>query len=569
MAASEALDQHSAPETGLTARTRAGLFFLALVLRLAILAQLAGSPWSAVLLGDARYFDEWGRRIAAGAWASDGAFYQAPLYPYCLGALYALLGHVPGLVRGLQCLASALAVVWIADGTSRFASRRAGVAAGVLATFYAPWIGYDLQIEKTAPACALTALLFHLAVARGDGRGWRWPLVAGLVLGALVLLRENAVVLLVPLAWAFGREPSRRRTRVAALGAGLLLALLPVALHNAARGGAPLPTASNAGVNFYIGNGAEADGMYRPLLAGRGHPDHEREDATRIARDLSGRELGPAGVSAFWFRLALEEIADEPGHFVRLLGHKLRLLAHHGEIMDAVAFEVFQDESWLLRGLGPVGFGLLLPLFLAGAVVARGRRLARPILAGVGLLALSILAFFVVGRFRLGLVPLALPFAGIALVEALHAPRRGLAAALFLAGLALAWWPLPMEGDPRATSALNLASELVRQGDAAAAEPWARRARELDPASAEAAFNLGIALRLLGKPAEAAEPFECAMALQPAFAADCLAELGAIRSLEGDPVGARQLLERALALDPGHESARRYLEALAGSGRSE
>lgn len=554
---------------GLPARTRTALFFLALGLRLLALAELAGSPWSEVLLGDARHFDEWGQRIAAGAWGGDQAFYQAPLYPYFLGTVYALFGHTPGLVRLLQCLASALAVVWIADGTSRFASRRASLAAGLIGALYAPWIWYDLQIEKTALACALTALLFHLAVTRRDAPALRWPLGAGLALGALVLLRENAAVLLLPLAWAFGREPARRPGRLAALGGGLVLALLPAALHNAARGGAPLPTASNAGVNFYIGNGAEADGMYRPLVPGRGHPDHEREDATRIARDLSGRELGPAGVSAFWFELALEEVAAEPGHFLRLLGRKLRLLAHRGEIMDAVAIEVFEDESLLLRVLGPVSFGLLLPLFLAGAVVAWGRRHAGTTLAGVGLLALSILLFFVVGRFRLGLVPLALPFAGIALTETLSSRRRWPSAALLVAGFALAWWPLPLEGDPRATSALNLTSELVRRGDASGAVDWARRARAWDPRSAEAAFNLGIALRLGGKPAEAAEPFESAMALEPAYAADCLAELGAIRHACGDEAGARGLLERALAIDPGHANARRYLESLAGSRRSE
>jgi tetratricopeptide (TPR) repeat protein len=546
----------------LSAGTRAVVFFLALGVRLLALAELSGSPWNDVLLGDARHFDTWGRRIAAGDWLGDGVFYQAPLYPYLLGSVYALFGHAPDLVRVLQAALGALSALWIAQGACRLAAPRAGLAAGLLAALYAPALWYDLQIEKTSLAFALTALLLHLALAPLEPSALRRPLAAGFALGALVLLRENAAVLLLPLAWAIGRAPRGRARRLLAFAAGLALLLVPVGLRNRVFGGAFLPTTSNAGVNFYIGNGAEADGLYRPLVAGRGHPDHEREDARRIAEDLSGRTLTPAEVSGFWFARALREIADEPGHYVGLLARKARWLAHHGEVMDAVAFEVFRDESRVLHGLGWLSFGVLLPLALAGMALVRGRRAAGVPLLSAALLALSIVFFFVVGRFRLGLVPFLLPFAGVALAEWRDAARKPLAIALLAAGTLLAWWPLATRGDPRAVSASNLSSELLRQGDCALAERWARAARARDASQAEAAYNLGVALRRQGRAPEAREPFESAMRLEPAFAADCLAELGAIRALEGDARGARELLERALALEPEHPDARRYLEAL-------
>ncbi len=554
---------------GLPARAGLGIFFLALVVRLLSLAELSGSPWNDVLLGDARHFDEWGQRIAAGDWRGSEVFYQAPLYPYFLGCVYALFGHALLLVRVLQCCVGALAAWWVARGTSRFASRRASIAAGCVAALYAPSIWYDLQIEKTSLASGLTALLFFLALTRSEERALRWPLLAGVALGALALLRENAAVLVLPLAWAFGRGELGRVGRLAALAAGLVLVLLPVALRNQARGGVLLPTASNAGVNFYIGNGAEADGLYRPLIAGRGHPDHEREDAQRIAEDLSGRALSPAEVSGFWFARALAEIHAEPGHFATLLARKLLLFTHEGEIMDAVAFEVFQDESWVLRVLGLFSFGALLPLALAGAACAWGRRHVGVTLAAGALVALSILAFFVVGRFRLGVVPFLLPFTAVAPFEGRTSSRRALALGLFVLAAVLARWPLATSGDARATSAANLCSELLRRGDAAGAEHWAREARARDPLSAEAAYNLGAALRRLDRPAEAVEPFETAMRLEPDYAADCLAELGAIRALAGDAAAARRLLERALALDERHPEALRYLESLERTPRSE
>jgi tetratricopeptide (TPR) repeat protein len=231
--------------------------------------------------------------------------------------------------------------------------------------------------------------------------------------------------------------------------------------------------------------------------------------------------------------------------------------------MDAVAFEVFRDESAVLALLAPLSFGMLLPLALAGAALGWERRGTRLLVLALLLLALSIVAFFVVGRFRLGLVPLLCPLAGVALAGWRTLLRSPAALALFAAGALAAWWPLPSPGDPRALSASNLASELLRRGEPERAEEWARRAYAADPTSAEAAFNLGTALRRLGRDQEAAEPFRAALELEPAYAAECLAELGAIAALAGDAAAARDLLGRALALDPSNLAALHYLEELA------
>ena len=57
-------------------------------------------------MGDSRGYDEWARRIAGGDWLGHEVFYQAPLYPYLLGVIYAIAGrhllarpHRPGADR--------------------------------------------------------------------------------------------------------------------------------------------------------------------------------------------------------------------------------------------------------------------------------------------------------------------------------------------------------------------------------------------------------------------------------------------------------------------------------------
>jgi hypothetical protein len=69
------------------------IFGCALVLRLIYLFQIESIPLFYHLAGDGRTYDEWGQRIAAGDWLGKEVFYQAPLYPYFLGLLQAIVGQ--------------------------------------------------------------------------------------------------------------------------------------------------------------------------------------------------------------------------------------------------------------------------------------------------------------------------------------------------------------------------------------------------------------------------------------------------------------------------------------------
>ena len=99
------------------ARWAAAIFAVAIAIRLAHVALLRSSPFFDVLLGDARGYDEWARRIAGGEWIGRDVFYQAPLYPYFLGLLYSIAGRD-------------LLVVRIAAGLRRRRRVRAGGAGG-------------------------------------------------------------------------------------------------------------------------------------------------------------------------------------------------------------------------------------------------------------------------------------------------------------------------------------------------------------------------------------------------------------------------------------------------------
>jgi hypothetical protein len=89
------------------------IFAVALAVRLLHIWQIRDAPFFSVLMGDSRAYDEWARRIAAGDWIGTDVFYQAPLYPYFLGVIYAIAGHHLLLVRIVQAVLGSLACVFL------------------------------------------------------------------------------------------------------------------------------------------------------------------------------------------------------------------------------------------------------------------------------------------------------------------------------------------------------------------------------------------------------------------------------------------------------------------------
>jgi len=558
-------------------RALVSVFLLGLAVRLIVLRELSDEPLSRVLLGDAEVFVAWGREVASGAWFGDEVFYQAPLYPYFLAVVFRLGGDVLA-VKVVQALLGAATCVLVAAATGRLFDERAARVAGVVAALYAPAIWLEGMVQKTALATFLSAcIVLELARALERDEEDEPPLLsrtllAGVLLGLLTLVRENALVLVLPLlSWLVVRA-SRRKGAVVFL-TGLAVVLVPVGLRNQALGGIFLPTSSNVGVNFYLGNHAGADGLYTPLVFGRGHARYEADDAQEIAEAQRGAELTPAEVSAFWFRRGLDDVLENPLRWARLTAWKTELLLHRTECMDAEAFEAHRAGSRLLDLLAQVfRFGLVLPFAVLGVGVAlRDRDGLWPLFLASLALGASIAVFFVAARFRMGLVPFLLPFAGrgaVALVTgAREAARRQADLPLWVLAAFFAWlsnaplttWPISMfgelRGDPLATTESNLSSVFFELGEYDQAYAHASRALERDEDDVLAIFNLAHAARELGRSDEAIAAYEEAGRLEPTFAAECLMNIGLVHAGRDDLEAALASFDAATRADPTNARA--------------
>lgn len=116
----------------------AGLAVLACAVRLIHARTLSGTPVFGILLGDSKRYVEWASDIAAGNWLGSEVFYQAPLYPYLLGAAFSVFGVSIDVVRILQALAGGLACVLVAMAGRRFFNWKVGMVAGTALALYPP-----------------------------------------------------------------------------------------------------------------------------------------------------------------------------------------------------------------------------------------------------------------------------------------------------------------------------------------------------------------------------------------------------------------------------------------------
>ncbi|HSF39948.1 MAG TPA: tetratricopeptide repeat protein [Thermoanaerobaculia bacterium] len=574
-------------------RDRSHRLFLAAILALAFALRLAhwwavrDEPFFSWLAMDSQEYDRWAREVAAGDWLGSQVFFQAPLYPYFLAVLYTLFGRNLDAVYLTQ-IAFAVAGVWALYRAGReMGGERVGLAAAGLAAVYGPFLFYDVQLLKESPAVSVTCfLLWALAAARGEATVGRW-LGAGVLLGVLVLLRENALLVipfLLPLAWSrVGRMAGLLR-RGGALVAGVVLALLPVMLRNGLVGGDFLPTTFQGGTNFYIGNNPEADGTYQPIVPGKQIPALERREPVRVAEQALGRKLSPSEVSRFWLDKSLAWAASHPGDFLRLQVRKLGMFWSWYEWPDAVDYYYVKTLSPVL-GLPLLEFGGATILAVAGLFFIRRRPgpFAPALLFALGWM-LSTVIFFLFSRYRLPVVPPLLLLGGAALAN-----RKAVA----IAGLGLTAFAVPalLRFEPRMDlvhynlgrlydeqgrteeahdhykaafilnprdflACLNLGNLAARKGDWLTALRFYQRAAAIEPRSDDVQSNLGGVYLAVGDLAEAELRFDRALALNPQNL-PALHNKAVLLARRGDLAGARELNRRLLEIDPGNAAALR------------
>jgi len=561
------------------------IFLIGLAFRLGYLYQISRTPFFRPLTLDSEAYEAKATEILSSpGFLPRGVFYQTPFYPYLLAFLNKMFGRTLLPIRLLQVLLGAFLPVLVFLISRRYFPVSTALLAALFSAFYGPLLYEDALGDKTTLAAFFFALAaLASAKAAGNQKGW---LLAGFSWGVGALVRENFLLVGVVLSLIYGRK----KAWLALLG--ILLAILPVTLLNLRAGDFALVT-SQGGQNFYIGNNPQATGGYAAPSFVRATPEFEQVDFKKEAEARVGKALKPSEASNYWFREGLSFILSHPGRAALLYVKKALLVVNAYEIPDNYNYAFLKRFIPLLR-LPLFEFGVIGPLALCGLFYSwrRGRETKISLLyVAISLYALTLVPFFVVGRYRAPVVPLLFPFAAFAIthfVEEVSKRRwKGLAvltAVLVIFGILVnhrrADYPISKDFSREhymlgsAFRKAGLLPDAVREWEAALAErpdykealnnlALAKNIMREDslrlavlsaPSDAGAHLDYGVVLLDLQKDSLAVAEFQQATRLNPSLARawDRLGFYYATR--ERNYALAKEALTKAVALEPGNPS---------------
>lgn len=542
------------------------LLVVALALRLAVLQDTRESVRFESPLVDARTYDDSARAIAAeGPDALEVPYYQPPLYPMLLGALYAVTGGSPTAPRVVQALLGALTTVLVWSLVSRIAGRRAGWIGALLFAAYGPALYYEGELLPPALVLATGAgalLLLHRADESGRTLPW---LGAALLLGVSTAARPTALLLAAGAAIWWIRRPAARQPAMLPALLAFLLPILPFTIANSVGGKDPVLVSWNGGINLYLGNGANSDSLtaIRP-----GHAwDRMQVEPLRGGARTRGQE------SRYWVQRTVREASADPGAWLGALGRKALRLVDVRETPRNTDWEYWRRDSRILSWPW-IGFGIVAPLAFLGLGVRGVPRRGRALLVVPLVTTAAVnLAFFVAGRYRLEAVPALCALAGIGVDRLLRDGRRAASATAFaLAALGAVVVHVDFLGErpvDEVRAAINRASALrVLDRDAEAARAL-RGALVVAPDDVDANFRLGQIDLARGDVPTALARFDRALAGDSGFVRALLGRATCLERLGRRPE-AEEAYHRALYADPWHAETRlNYGVFLAIGGRTE
>jgi 4-amino-4-deoxy-L-arabinose transferase-like glycosyltransferase len=497
---------------------------IALVMRSIYLYQFSSLPDWNQLTVDNWYHHNWAMTIADGNVFGDTTYFRAPLYAWCLGALYflfspsILVARLFGIAVGV---ASVILTYRIADN---IAGRRAALIAAVIQAIYPMLMMTEAELLLD-PLFMLLVQALILCVQQWAVKRNFWAMLVSSLIAGLAVITRPTLLVLVPvlfgmLLWQIRHHRTTLVRQVLAVVLGLSVTVGAVFTRNLIIANDPVLVASQGGINFFIGNNDAADGLHAVMPEPFGY-NWRIADITYLAEQSRGHSLKPGEVSSYWTRETWHWIFDHLFRFAQLTLKRLWFSFADLEIDNNRLQATLKDRIPIAK-YNPLGFGILFILAVAGAAMFwRPSDSTRWLVVGALALTLVNALFFVNSRFRLPLLPVYCVLAGVGVAFVAEnfrsVVRRTLPAVAAVAAGIVAY--APSLAVPRQTSAQDeLSRGLVfyNSGNYHTALASYRLAFATDSAFPDVNANLGAAHLRLGLADSARVYFEREIVFHPA-----------------------------------------------------
>ncbi len=425
--------------------------------RIIYLVSQSNSLYFHILFLDPYSYDSWALKILSEGWIGKEVFYQDPLYPYFLAFVYSIFGHSYMMVRIIQAVLGCATGMLIYLLASRLLNTRVASAAAIIYATYLEFVMFEGMIEKTSLGIFLSTFFLYLLVS-GAGNGSTEPkpyllFAAGFIAALACMVRGNLLIFLpIVVLWLLFRGAWNRgllpgiKPAFAFAASALMVISLP-SIRNSIIAKEPVLITAQAGQNFYIGNNPTADGSFRPPPFMVANPQVERISFSVVLEKKLGGKLSATEASRYWFRQSIFWIKSKPRDFTRLLWRKCRLFWGSYKLPDNMSWYFMELFSPLLR-LSPLDYGAIISMAVVGMIISIPRRSHLLILyLFIITYSASVIAFFVVSRYRIVILPVLMIFAAASIVRFIELigsinPRNMLKAAAMFAIFLATWWVL-------------------------------------------------------------------------------------------------------------------------------
>lgn len=403
--------------------------FAGFIIRLIYIIETQQSPFIQNLFSDSQiYFDLARTMVQSSSWFGKEAHFMSPGYTYFLAIIMKFFGDSILVIRILQTLISSVNIFLIYLLTKNlFEIKTANIAAAITA-LYSIFIFYSGAIfGETLQTFFVTAFLYLLTCE--DVKKNKW-ILTGLMLGLAALFRGN-ILLLCPvlLIWIYfyykKSETLRNHLKKAVFyfTIGTAIPVLIITLNNHLANKDFVLLSSNGGINFYLGNNENALGVY---TSPKDFDFFKDLAGINYAQKITRIDLTPSEASSYWFKQGLNFITSHPIDAALLTAKKLFLFFDDSENPQTSQINInfFRDNYSSILKIPLPNFIFVFLLAVTGMIYSIKKLKTKNVYLMLLVLVaytLSVIIFFVVGRFRIAITPLLISFAAFGLINLIEA----------------------------------------------------------------------------------------------------------------------------------------------------
>jgi len=507
------------------------IFLIAFVIRLVYLNQIKSNPLFIPFEGglDEFLYDAWAKEIAFKDFIGKEIFWGLPLYPYFLGAVYFLFGHDLLIARLIQFAIGAINCVLLYFIGKRIFNKQVGIVASLLLALYSPGIFYEGFLSASFLSIFLNCVIILLILSVHQKPGFVKWLFTGFLIGVSGLAGATIFLFIPFLIWWIFKaykqlDLKKKFSYTVAIFIGVFFIIGIITFRNYAVGKDFVPISWHNGITFYTGNNPNSEGTFHlPPSIGRGMKSAMRNSRLEAEKVLQ-RKLKPSEVSGYWFKQGILFIKNEPSKYCKSLFDKFLLFWNGHEISDVVNMRLFINRFSPLLQLPLFNFSVIMPFAILGMVLTfKSRR--RPEVSLIYMLVLShmisVMIYFVNGRYRLPIVPFLMLFSSFAVVWIIGQIKSGtiykvvLCIPLLIILILFENISLTITGPEAFYNNLGIAYK--KKGMYKEAEKEYKEAIRIKPDYDTPHYNLGLLYRDQGLYTKAIEYFEKALSINPDF----------------------------------------------------